>query len=255
MIILLSPAKIVNLKPQKLLKQHTLPEFTERSTLLMHELRKLTPDGIANLMKINKDIAYLNYQRYINWHLPFTTENAKQAMLMFNGEVYHGLAATTFGDEDFMFAQDHLRILSGLYGILRPWDLVQPYRLEMGIKLATAEAPDLYKFWGSSLTDKLNDAFQKMKNPVLIHLASHEYAKAVQMKNLKARVIQIEFWEQKDNHYKTIVVYTKKARGMLSRFIIQHKLTDPQDLQGFDEEGYIFNPHYSRENHWVFTRR
>lgn len=255
MLIIISPAKILNLKPQTILKEHTLPEFTERSALIMHELKKLKPSALMKLLDVNRTIADINYRRHMDWSLPFTPENSKQALLTFNGEVYRGLNATSFTTEDFVFAQSHLRILSGLYGLIRPLDLIQPYRLEMGIKLKTPQATDIYKFWGDSITKKLNEAFSGMKHPVLINLASHEYAKVILMKQLKAPVINIEFWEGKDNAYKTIVVYTKKARGMLSRFIIKNKLTRPGDLKAFDDDGYIFNPRYSKDDTWVFTRK
>ena len=255
MIILLSPAKILNLKPQNIIQKFTLPDFTDRSQILINELRKLTPDKVMELLTVNKAIADLNYLRYIQWHLPFKPGNAKQAVLMFNGEVYHGLMASTFTADDFVFAQKHLRILSGLYGILRPLDLIQPYRLEMGIKLATEKHPNIYKFWGDDITETLNESFRKMKKPLLIHMASHEYAKVINFKKLQAPVIKIEFWEQKDEKYKTIVIYTKKARGMLSRYIIKNKISNPEDIKGFNDEGYIFNPRYSKDNNWVFTRR
>jgi len=254
MLVILSPAKIVNFKPQTILREFTIPEFLDHSQLLMKELRKLKPKDIANLMKVNNSIAELNYHRYITWSTPFTTENAKQAVLAFNGEVYHGLMATTLTNSDFAFAQDHLRILSGLYGVLRPFDLIQPYRLEMGSKLKVPGAATIYKFWGDQLTLKLNSVLKTMKKPVLINLSSAEYSKVIQIKKLKAPVISMEFWEAKGGDYKTIVVYTKKARGMMARFVIKHRLSDPEDLKGFDEEGYMFNPRYSNDLKWVYTR-
>jgi cytoplasmic iron level regulating protein YaaA (DUF328/UPF0246 family) len=255
MIIVISPAKHLNLKPQNKILNYTLPDFNDKASILMNELKKLNPKKIAELMKVNNSIADLNYQRFANWHLPFTSENAKQAVLTFNGEVYNGLKASTLNDSDISFAQDHLRILSGLYGILRPLDLIQPYRLEMSIKLATRGASNLYKFWGSKITDNLNKSLRPMKRPVLINLASAEYLKSVHLKRLIAPVISIEFWENKNEEYKVIVIYTKKARGMMSRFAIQNKITNPEELKAFDIDGYNFNAHYSTDWKWVFTRK
>lgn len=255
MLIVVSPAKNVDFKPQKLTNTFTLPDFTNKSEQLIAELRKLTPKQIAELMQVNPAIAELNFNRYAAWKLPFTPENAKQAILAFNGEVYRGLKARTFSEKDFIYAQGHFRILSGLYGILRPLDLIQPYRLEMGIKLVTPQAKDLYKFWGNLITEKLNEALKPMKKPLVVNLASAEYFKSVNQKLLAAPVLNIEFLENKNGEYKTIVVYTKKARGMLSRFILQHQLSDPDDIKAFDEDGYIYNPRLSKENNWIFTRR
>ena len=254
MLVVISSAKTLNFKSQTLLNRHTQPCFIDQSEKLIDVLRKLKPKEIAELLSVNPSIAALNYERYAKWQLPFTTDNAKQSILAFKGEVYRGLKAWTLTSVDFDYAQDHLRMISGLYGLIRPFDLIQPYRLEMGIKLKTKTAPNLYKFWGDSVTEKLNKALKPMKNPVLINLASAEYFKVINTKLLAAPVIIPEFLDSKNGQYKSIVVYLKKARGMLSRFIIQNQLTDPEDIKGFDEEGYIFNSRLSRGNHWVFTR-
>lgn len=254
MLIIVSPAKNLDFKPQNLLNEYSLPEFTSQSEQLITALRKLTPKEIARLMEVNMSIAELNFQRYMAWQLPFTPDNAKQAILAFNGEVYRGLKAMTFRADDFKYAQEHFRVLSGLYGVLRPLDLIQPYRLEMGIKLETPGAENLYRFWGNRITEKLNEALTAMKKPVLVNLASSEYFKAINTKILNARVINIEFFENKNGNYRTIVVYTKKARGMMSRFILLNRLTEPDDMKAFDEEGYIFNPRLSKGDNWVFTR-
>jgi cytoplasmic iron level regulating protein YaaA (DUF328/UPF0246 family) len=255
MLIVISPAKILNFKPQNTVQDYTMPEFIDRADILMKELRKLKPKDIAGLMKVNKSIAELNFQRFANWQLPFTPENSKQAVLAFNGEVYNGLKASTLNLADISFAQEHLRILSGLYGILRPLDLIQPYRLEMSIKLLTKGKKDLYKFWGSKITDSLNRSLKQMKKPYLINLASAAYFKSIHLKKLIAPVISIEFWENKNEEYKVIVVYTKKARGMMGRFAIQNEITNPQDLKAFDYDGYNFNPRFSTEWKWIFTRK
>lgn len=254
MLVVVSPAKNLDFKPQKIIQEYTLPEFTDRSETLIASLRKLTTKQISQLMDVNPSIAELNFKRYADWHLPFTPENAKQAILAFKGEVYLGLKAWTFAEKDFHYAQDHFRMLSGLYGVLRPLDLMQPYRLEMGIKLETQSAPNLYRYWGDTITEKLNEVLKPMKKPVLVNLASSEYFKSVNQKILSAPVINIEFLENKDSDYRTIVVYTKKARGMLSRFVIQNQIEEPEDMKAFDEEGYIFNSRLSKGNNWVFTR-
>lgn len=254
MLIVISSSKILDFKPQAVLQCHTQPEFIERSALLMEALRRLRKKDIAELLKINPSIAALNFDRYVNWQTPFTPENAKQAILAFKGEVYRGLKAWTMPPVELEHAQDHLRIISGLYGLLRPFDLVQPYRLEMGIKLKTNEAPDLYKFWGDSITEKLNEALKPMKQPALINLASAEYFKVINKKKLVAPIITPEFLEGRHGEYKAIVVYLKKARGMLSRFIIRNQITDTEDIKGFDEEGYLYNPRLSKGNNLIFTR-
>jgi len=254
MLIVISSSKILNIKSQDILNEHSLPYFTNQSERLIEVLRKLKPREIAELLSINPSLASLNCERYAKWHLPFTPENAKQAILTFKGEVYNGLKAWTMFPKDLTYAQNHLRIISGLYGLIRPFDLIQPYRLEMGIKLKTKEASNLYQFWGDSVTQKLNEALKPMKRPVLINLASAEYFKVVNLKLLAAPIITPEFLDTKNGNYQPIVVYLKKARGMLSRFIIQNQLTDIEDIKGFDEEGYIFNHRLSKGNHWVFTR-
>ena len=254
MLLVISSSKILDLKPQKLVDDYTLPYFIDRSAILIEALRQLSPKAIAELLSVNSSIAELNYMRYANWHQPFTRENAKQAVLAFKGEVYNGLKAWTFNSDDFAFAQDHLRMLSGLYGLLRPLDLFQPYRLEMGIKLKTPEAGNIYKFWGNSVTEKINEALKPMKTPLLVNLASAEYFKVINTKILHAPILQIEFLDNKNEHYQPIVVYVKKARGMMSRFVIKNKLTKPDDLKAFDEDGYNFNSRLSKADKWVFTR-
>jgi uncharacterized protein len=255
MLVVISPAKILNFKPQKQINDFTIPDFLERSDLLIQTLRKLSPKDLAGLFNVSTDIAELNFQRFMNWNLPFTINNAKQAVLAFNGEVYRGLNASSLPIKDVAYAQNHLRILSGLYGILRPMDLIQPYRLEMGIKLATLKAKDLYRFWGNTITQKLIEAMQSSNSKVLVNLASKEYFKSVNTKILPFPVFHIEFRENKNGKYVPIVIYTKKARGLMSRFIMQNQLTDTEDLKAFDDDGYIFNPRLSTDNRLIFTRR
>ena len=199
-------------------------------------------------------IAELNVERFAVWHTPFTPGNARQAVLAFKGEVYNGLQAWTLDEAGLAFAQEHLRILSGLYGLLRPLDLMQPYRLEMGRPIDTARGKNLYEFWGCTITDSLNEQLAALGSSTLINLASNEYFKAVKPKLVKGEIITPEFKENKNGEYKMLGVYAKKARGLMSRFVIDNRITEPQELKRFDVEGYAFNSQLSTDTHWVFTR-
>lgn len=255
MIIIISPAKILDLKPQNLTTEYSMPDFLPKAKAVIERARQLSIEDIQNLSAVNTKIAKTNYDRFYNWHTPFTPDNAKQAIFTFNGEVFNGLKAKTLNPDDLPYLQSHLRILSGLYGVLRPLDLMQPYRLEIGCGLNVGKAKNLYEYWGDTITKKLNEALGESGNPkVLINLASGEYFKSVHTDKLKAKVIHIEFFEIKDDKPKTIVVYTKKARGMMARYIIQNRIEDPEDLKGFGEEGYWFSPQLSSEDRFVFTR-
>jgi cytoplasmic iron level regulating protein YaaA (DUF328/UPF0246 family) len=206
-------------------------------------------------MQVSMKIAELNFERFEQWHTPFTPENAKQAVLAFKGDVYTGLDAESFSAADFKFAQSHLRILSGLYGLLRPLDLMQPYRLEMGRKVDTERGKNLYEFWGSKITEGLNRQMKNLKTSSLINLASNEYFKSVKPKELDGEIITPEFKDWKNGQYKMMGVYAKKARGQLSRFVIQNRLTDPEALKAFNVDGYGYNEEMSSGNKWVFTRK
>ncbi len=254
MLLIISPAKILNLKPQNITGGYTQPAFLQQAAVLVDQLKQYTPSELARLMDVNHDIAQTNVERYAQWHTPFTPANAKQSVLTFNGEVYNGLKASTQTEDDLFFAQNHLRILSGLYGVLRPLDLMQPYRLPMGTPLQAAGHPHLYDFWGDTITNALGTAFPADKSRTLVNLASDEYFKSVNTKKLKARVIHIEFKEWSGNKYKTIVIYTKKARGMMCRFAIQHRITNPEDLKAFDSGNYLFEKDMSTNDRWVFVR-
>ncbi len=254
MLLVISPAKILNLKPQNIVTEYTQPDFLKKSSVLVDELKQFSPDKLARLMEVNGTIAQTNVERYAQWQTPFTTKNAKQSVLTFNGEVYNGLKASSFSADDFRFAQNHLRILSGLYGVLRPLDLMQPYRLSMGTPLRVAGCDNLYEFWDHTITDALSNAFPKNETRVLVNLASDEYFRSVNAKKLKAEIIHIEFKERPGNGHKTIVVYTKKARGLMCRFAIQNRITDPEDLKAFTEENYLFEDGMSTKNNWVFVR-
>lgn len=255
MLIVISPAKTLDYDTPAKTKVHTTPDYLDQSQLLIDRLRELSALDISELMHVSTKIAELNFDRYESWSTPFTPENSKQAVLAFKGDVYTGLDAETFNSQDFKFAQQHLRMLSGLYGLLRPLDLMEPYRLEMGTKLSNLRGKNLYEFWGNEITDGLNAQLKKIKSPYLINLASNEYFKAVKPKQLNGEIITPAFKEYKGGDYKMIGVYAKKARGTLSRFIIKNQLTNPEDIKDFNEDGYAFNKKLSKDNTWVFTRK
>ena len=255
MLIVISPAKTLDYETPPKTKVFTTPDYLGQSQQLINRLRNFSSLDISDLMKVSAKIADLNFERYESWKKPFTEKNAKQSILAFKGDVYTGLNAETFKANDFKFAQNHLRVLSGLYGLLRPLDLMQPYRLEMGTKLKTDKGKNLYEFWGSDITEGLNKQLKKIKSDILINLASNEYFKSVKTKELNAEIITPAFKEFKNGEYKMIGIYAKKARGLLSRYIIENKLNDPEDIKSFKEEGYRFSKQLSKGNNWVFTRK
>ncbi len=255
MLIIISPAKTLDYNSPIKTKVFTQPEHLDDSEKLIHCLRQLSSRNIGELMNVSTNIADLNFDRYKTWNKMFTEENARQALLAFKGDVYTGLNIDSFNSKDFGFAQKHLRILSGLYGLLRPLDLMQPYRLEMSTKLVTERGKNLYEFWGSIITKGLNTQLQKTQSDYLINLASNEYSKAVKFKELNASVITPVFKDYKDGKYKIIGIYAKKARGMLSRYIIKHRLTAPEDIKTFNDENYTFDKNLSQGNLWVFSRK
>lgn len=255
MLIVISPAKTLDYDTPPKTKVFTIPDYLDQSQQLINRLRNFSSLDISDLMKVSAKIADLNFDRYESWKKPFTVKNAKQSVLAFKGDVYTGLDAMSFKSDDFKFAQNHLRVLSGLYGLLRPLDLMQPYRLEMGTKLKTDNGKNLYEFWGSDITEGLNKQLKKIKSDTLINLASNEYFKSVKPNELNAEIITPAFKEFKNGDYKMIGIYAKKARGLLSRYIIQNKLSDAEEIKSFNEEGYRFNKKLSKGNTWVFTRK
>ncbi len=255
MLIFLSPAKSLDYKTPPHVATYTQPVFLDRSQTLIDQLRALSPADIAKLMDLSDPLALLNFNRYADWSLPFTPDNAKQAVLAFDGDVYDGLAAKTLSAADLDFAQQHVRILSGLYGILKPLDLMQPYRLEMGTKFANRGGKDLYAFWGETLLDAINAELDAMPRPVVVNLASEEYFKAAVGRKLKGTLIQPVFEDWKGGKYKIISFFAKKARGLMTRYAVLKRLSDPEGLQDFDSEGYAFAPEASDDKTWVFRRR
>lgn len=255
MLIFLSPAKSLDYNTPPQVATHTQPAFLEQSEVLIRQLRKLSPADIANLMDLSDPLALLNFNRYADWRLPFTPENAKQAVLAFDGDVYDGLAAKTLSADDLDFAQQHVRILSGLYGILKPLDLMQPYRLEMGTKFANKAGKDLYAFWGERLLDAINAELAAMPRPVAVNLASEEYFKAAVGRKINGQVIQPVFEDWKNGKYKIVSFYAKRARGLMTRYAVLNRLDEPEGLKGFADDGYAFVPEVSDEKRWVFRRR
>ena len=253
MLIVISPSKTQNFDCQPH-RQHTIPILLEESRHLVSQLKRMSVQDIAALMKISDRLARLNWQRYQDFKLPFDLENARQALLAFRGDVYNQIATNTYHEADFTFAQQHLRIISGLYGILKPLDLIQPYRLEMGTRLPTDRGNTLYEFWGTRVTEALNRDFEKTPGAVLVNLASQEYARVLRPDILAARVLNITFKEKKQGTYKIIGIHAKRARGLMTHFMIQNHLTIPEDLQAFDHAGYRFNRRLSGTAEWVFCR-
>ena len=253
MLMVISPAKTLDYSVPDY-PHFTTPAVLEQSEQLVDELRSYEPAQISSLMKISEKLADLNYGRFQEFQTPFTQENAKQALLVFKGDVYKGIKAEEYNDEDLAFAQKHLRILSGLYGILRPLDLMQPYRLEMGTKLKTEKGKNLYEFWGDQIAQLLNADFAEAETPCLVNLASNEYFKSIDLKALQARVINIAFKENKNGAYKIIAIHAKRARGLMVDYAVQNLIEDPEGLKGFDTEGYIFSEALSNLDNWVFCR-
>ena len=254
MIVVISPAKTLDFDTPPMAEVYSKPNYLNDSKQLVDDLRQLSPPDISKLMGVSAKLADLNYERYANWRTPFTPDNAKQAALAFKGDVYTGLNVEDFSGQDFEFAQEHLRILSGLYGLLRPLDLIQPYRLEMGTKLATGRGETLYQFWGTKITQGINEELRKLKSDILVNLASNEYFKAIVPQKLNAQIITPAFKEKRGDTYKIIGLLAKRARGMMSRFIIKNRITNPEDIKTFREDKYRFNKSLSTDVEWVFIR-
>lgn len=254
MLFLLSPAKSLDFDAASSDVPHTQPLFVKQATELIDILRQKSPQEIADLMNLSDTLAGLNVARYQAWRPKFSTSNAKQAVLAFNGDVYEGLDAKSLDSKALAWTQDHLCILSGLYGVLRPLDLMQPYRLEMGVALANARGKNLYQFWGSEIAQYINTRLQGEVAPVVVNLASQEYFKAVDRKTLKARVVDCVFEDFKGGHYKVISFHAKRARGLMARFAATQGAVLPEHLQAFDDEGYAFDSAASRLDRLVFRR-
>ncbi len=254
MIILINSSKTLNFKRPTHISKHTFPELLEDSELLVAQLQKLSVSDFSRVMGVSEKLAILNVERYKNWLTSPAGSDAKQALLAFSGDIYAAMDAGRYTIKDFNFAQKHLRILSGLYGILRPLDLIQPYRLEMATKLATERGQDLYRFWGHRINTRLNELLKHEKSGVVINLTSMEYFKSVIPKLLDADVITPVFKEYKDPTYRVVAVHAKKARGLMCDYLIQNRITRLEDLKSFQSDGYQFARRLSYDKKWTFTR-
>lgn len=254
MILVISPAKTLDFESDPVTSQHYIPDSLDRSERLIKKLRTLSKKKIGELMGISKDLSQLNFDRYAIWSPEFDPFNSRIAIQAFKGDVYVGLDVGTFTPEDLDFAQQHLRILSGLHGVLRPLDAIKPYRLEMGTRLPVARKKNLYEFWKEEVTTRINGFLKESDSEYLINLASDEYFNAIDQKKLNGQIIKPVFKELKKGEYKVISFLAKKARGMMSAYMIKHRLSDPESLKKFDVDGYAFNEEFSNNSEWVFTR-
>lgn len=254
MLVVISPAKNLDYDSPLPTDEYTQPRLLERAQELVDRCQALSPMQLSELMKISDKLAGLNAARFAEWHTPFTPNNARPAIYAFDGDVYSGLAAEKLSTESIAYAQEHLRILSGLYGVLRPLDLMQPYRLEMGTKLDTSRGRNLYEFWGDEITDMLNEDLESIESELVVNLASQEYFSSVQPKRLKAQIVTPVFKDEKNGEYKVISFWAKKARGMMARYIMTEQPTSVAELRQFNAGGYRFNADESTEHELVFYR-
>jgi len=251
MLILLSPAKKLNLDTKTFAKS-SIPLYVNEAEKIINTLRKYKPIKLSKLMRISNDLAELNFERNLNWKADHSL--AKNAVFTFNGEAYSGLDVNSFSKKELEYAQDHLRILSGLYGILKPLDLIHPYRLDMGTKLKVSNKKNLYEFWGDKIVNAVNDILKTNKEEVLVNLASIEYFKAINKKKLQGEIVTPVFKDFNNGQYKVVMVYAKKARGMMTSYIIKNKVESIENLKGFDSAGYYYNAAASTKNELVFYR-
>lgn len=254
MITLLSPSKKLNFNEQNIVHSYTECDFIESAEVLANEAKNLTEDDLKELMHISDNLAKLNRERFDRWSLPFSPSNSKQAILAFDGGVYSGLKAEEFKQKDFNFAQDHLRILSGLYGILKPLDLIQPYRLEMGVSFKNKRGKNLYEFWKEDLTKNLNYTLKKHSNPTIVNCASVEYFSAIDLNKFDGKILSVVFKEYRNDELKFISFNAKKARGLMTQYIMKNKIDTNNDIKDFNYENYGFDSKLSDESTFVFTR-
>lgn len=255
MLIVISPAKKLDFDSLPQTDDFTIPDSLSDSSELIDTLRPYSVKQLEKLMHLSNNLAQLNHDRYNDWSLPFNPQNAKQSILTFKGDVYAGINIESFSDDDLKYTQDHLRILSGLYGLLRPLDLMQPYRLEMGTRLENERGKNLYQFWGSQITQLINKHLKAIGTETLLNLASNEYFKSVKTKEIQGQIITPLFKEKReDGSYKIIGIYAKKARGMMSAYILKNKLDDVEQIKQFTEAGYAYNEELSNATDWAFCR-
>ena len=254
MNVLMNSSKTLDMEGPAVTRRFTVPELIKDAEELADVLRNFDSVALADLMGVSPKLAKLNVERYKKWHTPFSLTSSKQALAAFKGDVFSGMAVDKYSDEDFRFAQSHIRIMSGLYGILRPLDLIQPYRLEMATRLVTNRGNNLYSFWGNRITQVLKQLMRKEKSSLLINLASQEYIKSIKLNELNAQVITPVFQEIREGKPRTIVIYTKKARGLMCDEIIRKRIKDKEGLKGFKRDGYRFNHTRSSDKRFVFER-
>jgi cytoplasmic iron level regulating protein YaaA (DUF328/UPF0246 family) len=255
MLTVISPAKTLDFETPTVTDAFTQPAHLTQSRKLVRRLRQLSAADLSKLMQVSDNIAELNQQRFRKWKTPFKPDNARQALFAFKGDVYIGLDACSMTPESVDFAQDKLRILSGLYGVLRPLDLIQPYRLEMGTRIDNEQGSNLYQFWDGRITKTLNQELKQSDEKTLINLASKEYFKSIKPKMLAAEVVTPVFKDYRNGSYQVIGFFAKKARGMMARYLVDHRIDNPEALKDFDRDGYAFNAKLSDTHEWVFTRR
>jgi cytoplasmic iron level regulating protein YaaA (DUF328/UPF0246 family) len=256
MIIILSPAKSLDFETPIATPRHTEPELLDDAQTLVDQMKDYDVDGLMSLMKISEDLAELNVDRFQNFEFPFEPSNARQALMTFDGHVYRDIEWQDYTEEEFDFAQDHVRILSGLYGVLRPLDLMQAYRLEMGTRLSNDRGSNLYDFWGTRVSERLNEALKAQGDDVILNLASNEYFKAVDTDALEGRVVTPVFqqWRPKKDAYAIVSVYAKLARGTMTNWVVRNGITDVEDVKKFDLDGYYYSEDASTDAELVFLR-
>jgi uncharacterized protein len=254
MILIISPSKTISKIEIGVAPNTSLPQYLDKSEVIVNSLRKLSVDDLVDLMGISNDLARLSFERFLKWQLPFNEQNSVPALLSFKGDVYEGIYVNDFTVNDLEFAQRSLRILSGLYGVLRPLDLMQPYRLEMATKIEVKKASNLYEFWHKNLLQYFNELIKTDNEQTLVNLASNEYSKVLNLKLIKGNIVTPVFKEFKGNTYKTVAIFAKRARGLMTRFVIKNRLEKVEHLKTFAEEGYIFSPEQSKNSEWVFVR-
>jgi hypothetical protein len=254
MLVLLSPSKTLDYETEPQTDTFTQPALLDESETLIDILREFDIEGLRDLMDISEDLATLNIERYDAFETPFTTDNAKQAILAFDGDVYRDFEFDDYDEDDFSFLQDHVGILSGLYGYLRPLDLMQPYRLEMGTKLDNPRGDTLYEFWGDRITDQVNAALDNQGDDIVLNLASNEYFDSVNTDELAGRILNVKFKDLRGDTYRTITFYLKRLRGTMTNWMVQNGVTEPEALKQFDERGYYFSDERSTDDEYVFLR-
>jgi uncharacterized protein len=254
MLSILGPAKTIDASPHGITEHFSFPQYIDQAGELVDQIRHYSLSQLKSLMKVSDKLATLNFERYARWSASYTAKEAQQAILAFSGEVFNGLQARSLNEEDLLFAQDHIRLLSGLYGVLRPLDLILPYRLEMGTKMANSRGRNLYDFWKEIIPEKIAELTGRQDKKVLINLASNEYLRSLEPGSFPYKIITPVFKESDGSGFRNVTIYAKKARGMMLRFIIQNRINEAEYLQAFDEEGYCFNNDLSDSKELVFCR-